>query len=104
MKPERFVCAFDLHGDMQHKPTVAAFLDFCKDFKPTVRIMGGDAFDFRWLRRSASEDEKLEAVTADFQQGVWFLEQFKPTVFLWGIGGIGSGAVAVPWAVTVHLH
>ena len=84
MTTERFVCAFDLHGDQQHKPTVAAFFDFVREFKPQARIMGGDCFDFRWLRRSASEDEKLEQVTADFQNGCAFLEKFKPTVFLWG--------------------
>lgn len=84
MTAERFVCAFDLHGDHQHKPTVAAFHDFCKDFKPHARLVGGDIFDFRWLRRSASEDEKLEQVTADFQNGCSFLEKFKPSVFLWG--------------------
>lgn len=84
MKPERFVCAFDLHGDHGHKPTVQAFHDFCKDFKPDARIVGGDIFDLRWLRRSASEDEKLEQVTADFQNGCAFLEKFRPSVFLWG--------------------
>lgn len=84
MKYERWVAFSDSHGDMMHKPSVDAALAFVKDFKPTVRIHMGDVFDFRWLRRFASEDEKLEQVTSDFQKGCWLLEQFKPTVFLWG--------------------
>lgn len=84
MKYERFMVISDSHGDKMHGPTVKAALDFAKRFKPQHRIHLGDAFDFRWLRRSASEDEKLEQVTSDFQKGCWLLEQFKPNVFLWG--------------------
>lgn len=84
MSHERWVAAYDVHGDHQNKDAVAALHHFCDDFKPHVRICGGDVFDFRWLRRSASDDEKLEQVTADFQNGCAFLERFKPTHFLWG--------------------
>lgn len=78
------MAAFDYHGDMHDPPTVAAFRAFVDEYRPPVRIMGGDLFDFRWLRRSASDDEKLEAVEADFEHGMEFLRWFKPTVFLWG--------------------
>lgn len=84
MPHERWVAAYDVHGDHQNKDAVAALHHFCDDFKPQVRICGGDVFDFRWLRRSASDDEKLEQVTSDFQNGCAFLERFKPTHFLWG--------------------
>ncbi len=51
----RWVAAFDSHGDCVDKPSLEAFRAFCDDFRPTVRIAGGDHFDFRWLRRSASD-------------------------------------------------
>lgn len=81
---ERWVAAFDNHGDAQDADAVAAFHDFCKDFKPAVRIHGGDCFDLRWLRRAATDDEKMEQVKADFEAGLDFVCKFKPTVFLQG--------------------
>lgn len=58
--------------------------DFCKVWKPETRIHLGDVWDFRWLRRSASDEEKAEAVAADFEAGLDLLAWYKPTVCLDG--------------------
>lgn len=84
MSWKRFVFATDIHGDRQHKPTVDALLRFCDLWKPQVRVCGGDLFDFRPMRRGASEDEKAEGFTADFNAGMKFLKLFKPDVYLRG--------------------
>lgn len=83
-KYTRWAACFDPHGDCADKPTVEAFRTFCTFWKPTIRVHGGDAFDFRWLRRSASDEEKLESVEADFAAGMDFLKWYRPTHILWG--------------------
>jgi hypothetical protein len=84
MKAQRFVACFDTHGDKAHAPTVKVFREFCKHWKPTIRVHGGDAWDFRWLRQSCSDKEKSESVKADFEAGIEFLSWYKPTHFLRG--------------------
>jgi hypothetical protein len=81
---ERWVAAYDFHGDQHCPATLAAFKEFVAQWKPNRRISGGDIFDLRWLRRSASDDEKMEQVTADYNAGIDFLKWFKPHIFLWG--------------------
>lgn len=51
----RFIAGFDFHGDKQNKAACEVFFRFMKDWKPEIRVMGGDLFDFRPLRRKASE-------------------------------------------------
>ncbi len=81
---ERFVAAFDVHGDQQDKQAVEKFSKFIKQWKPRHRIMGGDLYDFRPLRRKAGEDEKRESMVADYNAGNRFFEDYKPTVYLLG--------------------
>ena len=50
-KPVRFVFASDSHGDMADPEALDALWEFCKDYKPEVRVAGGDHFDLRALRR-----------------------------------------------------
>lgn len=80
----RWVFASDLHGDHGHPPTLSALRQFMAAFKPDVRIFGGDLWDLRWLRKSASNSEKATAIDADLECGFQFLDWFDPTVFLWG--------------------
>lgn len=75
-KPERFIAVADNHGDMIDPETEAAIHAFIREFKPTVRAHLGDAFDFRCLRRGASEDELAESLTDDWDQGSEFLRKF----------------------------
>jgi hypothetical protein len=84
MSWKRFVAAFDVHGDKQNAPAVNALLKFCDLWKPAIRIHGGDNWDFRPLRRKASDEERRQSMAKDFDAGVEFLERFKPTHGVWG--------------------
>lgn len=81
---KRFVAAFDVHGDQQDQRTCSAFLKFCKLWQPDVRVFGGDLWDFRPLRRKASDEEKRESMRADFDAGMKWLKSFAPHYFIRG--------------------
>lgn len=86
-KPERltrFVVLGDTHGDQLDPEAGRVALEFVEDFKPDIRVHLGDAFDFRWLRRGASDGEVNEGVKADIEAGLDFLTKYKPTHFLLG--------------------
>lgn len=74
----------DIHGDQQDEKANKVFFEFAKSWKPRVRILGGDLFDFRPLRKGASEDERQESLQADLEAGKAWFNRFKPTVFLRG--------------------
>lgn len=81
---KRWMYVTDSHGDLICPRARDAALAFAKKFKPEIRIHGGDAFDFRALRNGASEEERQEGITDDLEAGLAFLNDYKPTVFLWG--------------------
>jgi hypothetical protein len=85
-EPIRFVFASDSHGDMADPEALAALWEFCKDYKPTIRIAGGDHYDFRALRRGvgSNDAESGESLKADVMAGNAFIRRFSPTVWLWG--------------------
>lgn len=76
---QRFIFASDLHGDAQDAGAVNALFRFMRDFKPRIRICGGDVWDFRALRSKANEEEKRESIRADFDAGLNWLTEFAPT-------------------------
>jgi predicted phosphodiesterase len=76
MQSRRFVVASDSHGDQIDATTETALLSFIADFKPQVRIHAGDVFDFRNLRRGASDDEKAHSLEDDWQMGSDFMRRF----------------------------
>ncbi len=84
MKLARWAACYDNHGDEVDPSALAAYQEFVKWWKPEVRIHGGDNWDFRWLRRSASDEEKAQSVANDFEAGLDFIKWYKPTVFLFG--------------------
>ncbi len=84
MQHQKFVIAFDNHGDMADPEAVAAFKQFVADWKPDIRIHGGDCFDLRALRGGASVAERMEGMRTDVNAGVDFLRWFRPQVFLAG--------------------
>lgn len=88
MKPRRFVVASDNHGDMQDDASVRALFDFIKDFKPEIRVHAGDNWDFRNLRRGATDEEKAASLQDDWDAGASFIHGFfaggKENHFLFG--------------------
>lgn len=99
MSWEKFIAAFDVHGDMQHGPSVEAFFKFAAIWKPKHRIMGGDLWDFRPLRAGANEDERRESLRSDLNAGKDFFNRLKPQVLilgnhddrLWKLAANGTG-------------
>jgi 3',5'-cyclic AMP phosphodiesterase CpdA len=84
MSYTRFTLGTDLHGDKQDGPTVKAFFEFDKVWKPEIKIFGGDLVDLRALRKGASQEEKCESMRADIEAGQAFLSRWKPNYFLRG--------------------
>lgn len=79
-----FVFASDIHGDEQDAGANRAFWRFMDLWKPKIRVLGGDLFDFRALRTKADEDEKRESMRKDFEAGREWLLRFAPQHFLHG--------------------
>ena len=82
--PKRFIFASDNHGDMASPDAIKALKYFMREFKPDVRIHGGDCFDLRCLRRGAGDDEQHEDLRADIDAGLDFMASFRPTHWLRG--------------------
>jgi hypothetical protein len=76
MKYKKFVIASDSHGDMIDPKCETAILEFNKEFKPSIRIHAGDAFDFRNLRKGASDEEKASSLEDDWKMGSDFLRKY----------------------------
>ena len=81
---QRWIAAFDNHGDMCDRRAVELFFDFKRRWKPHTSIHGGDCFDFRALRRKASDEERRDGIGQDIADGCEFLRRMKPDVWLMG--------------------
>jgi hypothetical protein len=88
MNGQRFIVAADPHGDQHDPDTAAALKAFIKDYKPVIRVHAGDNWDFRNLRKGASDDEKAASLVDDWEQGVdwmrWFFDGGRSNHFLRG--------------------
>ena len=72
----RFVVVSDNHGDMVDRRSSEALFSFLKDWKPEIRIHAGDNWDFRNLRKGASDDEKAASLVEDWEAGSNFIKTF----------------------------
>jgi hypothetical protein len=81
---KKFIAGFDNHGEEQDGPACDVFFQFLDQWKPDLRIHGGDNWDFRPIRAGAKEDERRESMRPDFKAGKAFLERYVPTHFLRG--------------------
>jgi hypothetical protein len=61
---------------MADAASVGALWSFMRDWKPEIRVHAGDAYDFRNLRRGASDEEKAASLADDWEQGNDFLRRF----------------------------
>jgi hypothetical protein len=80
----KFQIGFDIHGDEQDHSTCESFFEFQKVWKPDIKILGGDLWDLRPLRKKASDEEKRESMRNDFDMGMEWLKRFEPDFFLRG--------------------
>ena len=72
----KFVVVSDIHGSLMDERACDAALSFVKDFKPDIRIVAGDLWDFAAIRRGASLDEQAQSMFDDFQAGSQFAQSF----------------------------
>lgn len=82
---KKFIAVFDNHGDNIDRSAAEKFFEFKEEhWKPHIVIHGGDNFDFRAIRKKASEEERRDSMIEDFDAGMSFLKRLKPTYFLRG--------------------
>ncbi len=75
-KPTRFIIAGDNHGDMADPVVEKALFSFIQDYRPELRIHSGDNWDFRNLRRGASDEEKAHSLQDDWDAGADYLRRY----------------------------
>ena len=80
----KFALITDTHGDKINTECADAFLGFCEDFRPDIKIHGGDYMDCRPLRRGASDEEKSEGMQADYDAMESFMLRYRPNIVLDG--------------------
>lgn len=79
-KIKKFVFASDNHGELACEETLSALWEYCRDFKPDIRIGGGDHFDCAALRKGAMGDmEGVRSMKDDLDAGRDFFSKFRPT-------------------------
>jgi hypothetical protein len=76
MKPRRFVIVSDIHGSLMDERACEAAISFTRDFKPDIRVIAGDLWDFAAIRRGASEDERKLSMKDDYDAGRTFANTF----------------------------
>lgn len=84
MSWRRFVFASDPHGNKQDDDANRALFKFIESWQPTVRVCGGDLWNFAALRKGADEEEKRESLLDDYGAGCEWLDKFQPTHFCRG--------------------
>ena len=84
-KLTRFVFASDNHGELGCPDSLSALYAYCKDFKPDIRIGGGDHYDCSAIRKGAmGEMEGVRSMQDDLDAGKEFFAKFRPTHVAWG--------------------
>lgn len=98
----RFVIGFDPHGINQDAKANKAFFKFVDHWKPTIRVCGGDLFDFAQLRKKADAHERRDSMAGDVAAGLEWLKLLRATHYLrgnhcerlWDLAGQGDGILA----------
>jgi len=80
----RWIFASDLHGHHQNARAVQVLKDVTKDFRPDIRIFGGDLLDLAALRKGATAEEQCESLSEDWNAGMEFLHAWRPSHLLLG--------------------
>lgn len=73
---KKFIIVSDIHGNQQDQRAVEAALLFTKTFKPDIRVIAGDLFDFAAIRNGASDEERSISMADDYEAGASFAKRF----------------------------
>ena len=74
--PIPFQVVSDIHGSELDERAVDACLAFTESFKPKIRVIAGDLWDFSAIRKGASADEQAKSMAEDYEAGVRFANRF----------------------------
>lgn len=72
----RFQIVSDPHGLHRNERACDASIAFAQDFKPDIRIIAGDLFDFAAIRKGASEEERGQSLAEDYELGMDYAKRF----------------------------
>lgn len=73
---KKFVIASDIHGSLMNIDACESLHAFNEDFKPEIRVIAGDLWDFAAIRNGASPEEKAMSMAQDFELGSGFAKRF----------------------------
>lgn len=73
---KRFQIVSDIHGSLADERATEASLAFAREFKPEIRVIAGDLWDFAAIRTGASEDERSKSMREDFEIGAKYADRF----------------------------
>lgn len=73
---KRFTICSDIHGSLLDPVAVKACLSFVREYKPEIRVIAGDLFDFAAIRNGASVEERAMSMRDDFEAGSRFAREF----------------------------
>ncbi len=73
---KKFQIVSDPHGIHMDPVATSAAIRFAQDFKPDIRVIAGDLWDFAAIRRGASADEQGQSMQTDFECGSQFADEF----------------------------
>ena len=74
--PIPFQVVADIHGSQIDERASEACLAFTESFKPVIRVIAGDLWDFSAIRKGASADEQAQGMAEDYEDGVIFANRF----------------------------
>jgi predicted phosphodiesterase len=74
--PIPFQVVADIHGSQIDERASEACLAFTESFKPSIRVIAGDLWDFGAIRKGASADEQAQGMAEDYEDGVIFANRF----------------------------
>jgi predicted phosphodiesterase len=73
---KRFVIVSDIHGSQADPRATAAALAFTKYYKPEIRVIAGDLWDFPALRAGADDNDRSVSMAEDYEAGRQFAREF----------------------------
>ncbi len=73
---KRFTICSDVHGSLLDPVATKACLSFVREYKPEIRVIAGDLFDFAAIRNGASVEERAISMRDDFEAGSRFAREF----------------------------
>lgn len=73
---KKFVIASDIHGSEMNDAACESLHAFVGEFKPHIRVIAGDLWDFAAIRKGADEEERGQSMACDFACGQSFANKF----------------------------